>query len=142
MCRRESVEDPCSYLLTQIPDLDNTVLDNFRKHRIDGQVFLQLNDEYLREVTPLLGDRIKLKTVLAAVVEPASVTESPLCSSPHATNSSTPCASVMSDSVVEVCCIPYYIYNLERLRELCYFFHRMISCLREVQTIWLRLHLP
>ena len=66
-----------------------------------------MNEEYLRKLAPLLGDRIKLKTVLAATVEPASVSGSPLCSPPHNINSITSCAAQMLDSAVEVCYIQY-----------------------------------
>lgn len=54
----------CSYLKKKIPTLSEDVLVKLQEHKVDGTVFLELNSEYLREVTPLLGDRLKLKTVL------------------------------------------------------------------------------
>ena len=32
------------------------------EHKIDGEVLLQLNDEHLKEIAPLLGDRLKVES--------------------------------------------------------------------------------
>ena len=61
----KSVEELCSYLQDEIC-VDDEVLSNLKKHKIDGETFLRLNEEYLREVAPLLGDRIKLKRVITS----------------------------------------------------------------------------
>ena len=42
----------CEFLEIEFPDLDNHVLENIKKHKIDGQTFLQLNEEYPKEVAP------------------------------------------------------------------------------------------
>ena len=33
-------------------------------YKIDGEVFLEIDDDYLREIAPLVGDRVKLKKVI------------------------------------------------------------------------------
>ena len=39
-----------------------------QEHKVNGEVFLALNDEYLRELAPGLGDRLKMKRVIAATL--------------------------------------------------------------------------
>ena len=56
-----SPEDVCDYLKRQLPSMDKNIFEKILEHKIDGEVFLSLNDEYLREIAPLLGDRLKLK---------------------------------------------------------------------------------
>ena len=79
----KSVEELCSYLQDEIC-VDDEVLSNLKKHKIDGETFLQLNEEYLREVAPLLGDRIKLKRVITSALEPS------LCETPCTSTATTP----------------------------------------------------
>ena len=59
-----SPEEVCAYLKEQIPFISERILERFVEHKIDGEVFLELNDEYLREIAPLLGDRLKLKKII------------------------------------------------------------------------------
>ena len=59
-----SPEEVCAYLKEQIPFISEGILESIVEHKIDGEVFLELNDEYLREITPLLGDRLKLKKII------------------------------------------------------------------------------
>ena len=59
-----TAEEVSDFLATNIPEIDEAILDNFRKHKIDGSVFVQLTDEYLRELAPLLGDRLKIKRLV------------------------------------------------------------------------------
>ena len=59
-----SPEEVCAYLKEQIPFISEGILERFVDHKIDGEVFLQLNDENLREIAPLLGDRLKLKKII------------------------------------------------------------------------------
>ena len=54
----------CAYVKDQIPSISNEILDRIKEHEIDGSVFLELNDEYLREIAPRLGDRLKLKRII------------------------------------------------------------------------------
>ena len=57
--QKKTIEELCDFLLTELPDLDCELLENINRHKIDGQTFLQLNDDYLKEIAPLLADRIK-----------------------------------------------------------------------------------
>ena len=68
-----STEDLCHFLSESFPDIDESILDNIRRHKIDGSVFMQLNEEYLREVAPLLGDRIKLKNIISKSLDTPDV---------------------------------------------------------------------
>ena len=59
-----STEDVCTYIQEQVPDFSQSFLEALKEHIIDGGVLLELTDEYLRELAPLLGDRIKIKRVI------------------------------------------------------------------------------
>ena len=59
-----SPEDVYIFLEKEIPTISEDILKKIVEHKIDGEVFLSLNDEYLREIAPLLGDRLKIKHVL------------------------------------------------------------------------------
>ena len=61
-----SPEDVSIFLKKEIPTISEDILKKIVEHKIDGEVFLSLNDEYLREIAPLLGDRLKIKRVLTA----------------------------------------------------------------------------
>ena len=62
----------CDYLKLELPTLSQEVLRKLEEHKIDGEVFLGLNDEYLREVAPLLGDRLKIKRVIYSALTMSS----------------------------------------------------------------------
>ena len=66
----KSIEELCDYLFMEITDISEDVLSNLRQHKVDGKIFVQLNEEYLREVAPLLGDRLKLKKGISEALEP------------------------------------------------------------------------
>ena len=66
-----SVEQLCDYLREE--DVDEAILINIKKHKIDGSLFVQLNDEYLREIAPLLGDRLRLKNIITRVLDTPDV---------------------------------------------------------------------
>ena len=68
-----SPEDVCDYLKSQLPSIDQTVLSRSLEHKINGDVFLSLNDEYLREISPLLGDRLKLKRIVNSLMSSVSL---------------------------------------------------------------------
>ena len=53
-------EQLCEFLKKQVPDITECVLEAILTHKISGDVFMELNEEYLREIVPLLGDRLKL----------------------------------------------------------------------------------
>lgn len=67
-----SPEDVCLFLQDEIPTLSSDILQKIVDHKIDGEVFLSLNDEYLREIAPLLGDRLKIRRVVAATLAKVS----------------------------------------------------------------------
>ena len=49
------------YKKNLVPTISEEILDSVIDHKIDEEVFLEMNDEYLREIAPLLGDRLKIK---------------------------------------------------------------------------------
>ena len=63
------------YVKQHISSIEDTVLEAIVKHKIDGATFLQLTDEYLREIFPLLGDRLKVKKLVCDLItsEPEEV---------------------------------------------------------------------
>ena len=64
-----SCSQVCDYLTRELPTLSKDVLRNIEDHKIDGEVFLALNEEYLREVAPLLGDRLKVRRVICSILD-------------------------------------------------------------------------
>ena len=63
-----SPDEVCDFLKEHVPSISDSILQEIKAHKIDGEVFLALNDEYLRELAPLLGDRLKIKHVIAAAL--------------------------------------------------------------------------
>ena len=61
------------YVKEHIPSISDEILENFKEHKIDGSVFLELNDEYLREMAPRLGDRLKLKGIITRALNSSPV---------------------------------------------------------------------
>ena len=61
-----SPENLCLFLRNEIPTISEDVLEKIVEHKIDGEVFRDLTDDYVRAIAPLLGDRLKIKRVLAA----------------------------------------------------------------------------
>ena len=59
-------EEVSAFMRTENPALSEDVLSAIVSHKIDG-AFLELTEEYLREVAPILGDRIKLKKIISGV---------------------------------------------------------------------------
>ena len=51
----------CACLKEEIPDLSDSVVQEILKHRIDRVTFIELTEDNLKEIAPLLGDRMKLK---------------------------------------------------------------------------------
>ena len=59
----------CDNLVKQLSsmlpgEVSSETLDELKRHRVTGRSFLELNDEELREVTSLLGERKALKRVI------------------------------------------------------------------------------
>lgn len=76
-----TVEEICEYLIKSIPGIDEDIIENFKRHKIDSSVFIQLTDEYLRELAPLLGDRLKIKRAVSQCL----IIQDPVYSSPQPT---------------------------------------------------------
>ena len=45
-------DDVGAFLKEEVPNISEVVLEKITERKIDGEVFLALNDEYLREITP------------------------------------------------------------------------------------------
>jgi hypothetical protein len=58
----------CEYLRRSDSTLDVAVYDKIAEHKIDGEIFMSLTEEYLREVAPLLGDRVRIKRILNSLL--------------------------------------------------------------------------
>ena len=59
-----SPADVSKFLKEQIPTISEDILDKIVAHKVDGEVFLNIDDEYLREIAPLVGDRFKVKKAI------------------------------------------------------------------------------
>jgi len=57
------------YVKKEVPLIGEDILERIIEHKIDGEIFSILNDECLREIAPLLGDRLKLKKLIVKVLE-------------------------------------------------------------------------
>ena len=55
-----SPEDVCIFLQEEISTISKDVLEKIVENKIDREVFLTLTDTYLREIAPLLCDRLKI----------------------------------------------------------------------------------
>ena len=58
----------CEFLINEIPTISGDILEKIIAHKIDGEVFLEIDDEYLREIAPLVGDRVKMKRAIRTAV--------------------------------------------------------------------------
>ena len=58
-------QEVSSFMKSQLPAVSEDVLTAIINHKIDGEVFLVLNEEYLREISLILGDRIKMKKIIS-----------------------------------------------------------------------------
>lgn len=63
-----SPSDVCDFLKEKVPGVSESVLERVIDHKIDGDVFLQLNDDYVKELAPLLGDRLKVRKALTSLL--------------------------------------------------------------------------
>ena len=59
-----SPSEVCAFLKQQIPTISEAVLDQVIAHKVDGEVFPYIDDEYLRELAPLVGDTFKVKKAI------------------------------------------------------------------------------
>ena len=63
-----SPQQVCEFLQNEIPTISGDILEKIIAHKIDGEVFLEIDDEYLREIAPLVGDRVKMKRAIRTAV--------------------------------------------------------------------------
>ena len=63
-----SKDDLCSYLERQ--DLEKEAVDTIRSNRISGAAFLELTPEHLKELFPVVSDRISVNKILQKVKAP------------------------------------------------------------------------
>ena len=54
-----SVQELCGLLCPK--GISEDVAENFQEHGIDGETFLLMSDDELKEVAPRMADRMKLK---------------------------------------------------------------------------------
>ena len=59
-----TLRDVKEYIEKEVSALSQSVLEAIVEQKIDGEVFLELDDEFLREIAPLCGDRIKIKKAI------------------------------------------------------------------------------
>ena len=95
-----SVDDVCNFLEDKLPNFNKEVVEAFKKNKIDGTAFIELNDEYLRELCGVLGDRIKIKKLVQRSVEPISLQSSPICTPTISSRPSTPASFEASTSTI------------------------------------------
>ena len=68
------VAELTEFLLSK--DIPVDVVENFKVHGINGQAFLQLSEDHLREVAPRIVDRLNLKGIASKAQ--VSVRKSPV----------------------------------------------------------------
>lgn len=78
----------CDFVKEQVPGVSEDVLEKVMDHKIDDEVFLELNDTYLKEIAPLLGDRLKIRRAITtaragrstvSLIHPILHLRNPLC---------------------------------------------------------------
>lgn len=59
-----SPEEVVSFLKEKIPGISLDVFSNIVRQKIDGEILAELSESDMREIAPLLGDRLKIKRVI------------------------------------------------------------------------------
>lgn len=59
-------EEVCVFLKEQVPGISENVLQIVAYQNVDGEVFLELGNDkdYLQDIAPLLGDKMKVKKAI------------------------------------------------------------------------------
>lgn len=59
-------QEVCLFLKERVPGISEEVLQVLPSQNIDGEVFLELDNDndYLHVIAPLLGDKVKLKKAI------------------------------------------------------------------------------
>ena len=80
--KKFSPSEVLMYLKEYAPTLSEDVLEVIVSQKIDGEVFMALDGESLREIAPLVGDRVKIKSALnhAKAAKTAQATKQPVVS--------------------------------------------------------------
>ena len=69
----DTVDELSTYLVDELCNdyladrVDEDVIATFRKHKISSAMFLSLEDEQLKELFPILGDRMAVKQLLKKI---------------------------------------------------------------------------
>ena len=61
-----NVEDVCRLLTNRLGGENDDVISIFRSNRIDGPAFLELTDDELKELVPILGERKAVKRIMTS----------------------------------------------------------------------------
>ena len=59
---RYSVEELSEFLL--LKELDDDIVDTLSKNKIGGKEFMALTDDLLREMFPIVGERVKVRKLI------------------------------------------------------------------------------
>ena len=106
-------DDICVFWREELPSLDEYVIETFRQ---SGIAFIELNDEYLRELCPVLGDHMKIKKIVQTCVQSISSPSTPKSCALNSSSMSkgqTPCSSLCSGDTVPVrMIINFFIFNV------------------------------
>lgn len=60
-----SCNEIVDYVKERIPGISDSVLSAIAENKIDGETFLEIDEDSLREIAPLIGDRAKLKKIIS-----------------------------------------------------------------------------
>lgn len=60
-----TTEQVVRFIGSEIPTLSLEIREIIKDQKIDGEVLLEMSDNDLLEIAPLLGDRLKLKKAMA-----------------------------------------------------------------------------
>ena len=62
-----STDDLCNYATSQVEDSESIIIV-LRNQRITGRMFTSLSDEDLRELFPVMGDRLEMSLLVKKLV--------------------------------------------------------------------------
>lgn len=67
-----SPEEVVAFLKENLPGISVDVFTTIVTQKIDGEILLELSDSDMREIAPLLGDRLKIKRIIQRSQAPVS----------------------------------------------------------------------
>ena len=71
---KKTSDEVISFIKERIPSIDDHILDGISTQKIDGSAFLQLTEKYLEKLFPLIGDRVKIETLISELKSQVCVT--------------------------------------------------------------------